>query len=229
MAARPAPEKRKIQACLRGLLADGVTESGQLEGVNEEDPTWRVSLRELRTHRAEILNNEIEQIQGTSPHEAFVRLRLRQDAVVRDLDTIIKRVTLDIKAGPGKMTAAVNALKAKSDIISNVFKAGRDLGLIQPVKEDSLVIGGVVVSQLTVVELKQVVATKLNELEEMATTKGFTDFLALEDDTPIYYSLDPGGTEEGQSILDIEPSSVEDEEILEEDDGVVRTPLRLSV
>lgn len=210
---RSIKEKREIQTTLRILIAEGLSELEQYERVNEEHPKAKVSLRELRSHVSEIMTAEIDATQGISPQEAFVRLRLRQGSVIRDLDVIIERVKENPKAGPGQMTAAVNALKAKADILSNVFKVSKDLGIVKPMKEDQLVIGGVTVGDLTVKELKDAVTSRLDELREIASTKGFVDFLDVSpEDDDVYYSIEPAKSLPPKAeSLDTNPPSKENE------------------
>lgn len=224
---RSASERRKLLSQVRLGLASDLNEDEQLDLLGtftEKEGYEEVSIRELRTLQTEALNTEVERYTSATPEELYARYKLRQDAVVGELDGIVKFVnTLPPKSrGPGMVAAAVSALKVKSDIIRQTFEKGVDLNIISGVTSEKLLVGGVPVMEVTITELKREIKVRTARLNALATSVGGVDYLDVSDEEEIYYSLGSGDEEEDDEDA---PDEEESRSVEKLEAPIKRTPM----
>ena len=205
--ARSADDKRQVTAKVRALLAAGVSEFEQLEALKDDG----VTVRELRGLRAEILSDEVEELHSATAEETFLRYKLRMNKCARELDDIVERARV-ARTSPGILSAAVAAVKAKSQIVDQILDRGQSLGVIHKAPKTSVKIGGIVVADASTPELRRLVSQRVAALEALAERTALRNYLEEPDEAIYYDAPDDGdviemdaGEEPEELELDPEP------------------------
>ena len=161
---RSRKEVRRLKAEIRGYLADGALDrdiASELE----------IGMSDLRNLKRQLLTDELEEITTDTPHEVWAKYRIRMSGCIGDLDEIISIAKGDGEGEPpkGGLAAAVNATKAKAQILDGILKKGQELGVIHREPEKKVVIGGISVSSASIKELRELVDSRRKKVEEMVT------------------------------------------------------------
>lgn len=196
--ARSADEKRQVLRQLRALLASGASEFEQLDALQ----LMHVSKRELRGLRNEILSSEVEELRSATVEETFLRYKFQMQGCIRDLDVIFKKADSVASPSPGILSAAVAAIKARSQIIEQMIDRGQSLDLIHKAPKRTMVIGGVVIADASLKEVKKLVGVKIAQFENLAQQTMLTSYVD-EPDEPLYYDADDVQSKPTAQVIDL--------------------------
>lgn len=127
--------------------------------------------------KAEMYAQDKAHISGQTAEDVFIDYRIRQEGVIRDLDTVAKN-------DKTPAAAVVGALRAKSDIIDKVILRGQEFGLIDKVPEKKMVVAGVLVASLPMNDLRSMILKQTKGLESLLKKYGDGDMAEEIDVTP---------------------------------------------
>lgn len=201
--ARSADEKGQVLRQLRALLASGASEFEQLDAL----APMHVNKRELRGLRNEILTSEVEELRSATTEETYLRYRLQMQGCVRDLNTIFEKAASVSKPSPGILSAAVAAIKARSQIIDQMIDRGQSLEVIHTAPKKTVTIGGIVMANASLKEVKKLVGVKIAQFESLAQKTMLTSYID-EPDEPLYYDADGVQNKPTAQVIDL--SAVEE-------------------
>ena len=174
--ASKAAEQRKLVARLLVYLSEGKTD---VEAQAELD----VSPAKYANLRKALLESEADRLRETPTEHTYVEYCLAQTACIRDLTEIA-----DEAKKQKNMNGLIGAVRARSDIIDKIIKKGQEFGVLEKKAEEKRIVAGIVVAQLSNVELKVAITSQIAELNKLVETYGEEDItqLAL---GPTHYAL----------------------------------------
>jgi len=153
-ARRGITEQRMIAELVRGALARHKTDDGIMAMLAAYDVT---DIRELPAIKRLVRELEHSEVGGRTNMDVFLDYRREQLDVIKDLDEFVE----DINKGEAHKSAIPTALRAKSDIIERILKAGQDLGVISRKPLEGVLLGGIVVGELD----DNAIREKANEIQ----------------------------------------------------------------
>jgi hypothetical protein len=169
---------RLTLARLRCYLTAGVPEEDIAEHL---EVTWERFL-ELKK---KLFEDESARLRERTPDDVYTEYVLAQEGNLRDLTEVLDLFRNDHEKGTA--SAAVAAIKLKSEIHDKMIAKGQELGLIikKPVQH---AIAGVVLHQLPQRQLKAAIVKELAGLQGLMSRYGSVDNSILQiDPGPIHY------------------------------------------
>ena len=164
MAKSDADVRRQI-AQVRTLIGQGATDFDVLQEVN-------ITLSTLSKLKQRLFSDELDQVQGETAAENWVRYNLRMSANIDDLSAVIADAMRSEQASA--LTARVGAIKAKADLIDRVFDRGQALGVIPTVAPDAQTD-----YPTEIPSLQSLVEEKTSMMADMAKRYGVFDYADL--------------------------------------------------
>lgn len=110
---------------------------------------------------------EAERVRGKTTDRVYLEYVIEQRACIAELTEISRRFD---KAG--HYNAALGAIRTRSDILDKIIKLGQEFAILEKRPEEKRVIAGVVVAQLSDVQLKQAITVELAGLNKLVEAYG---------------------------------------------------------
>ena len=149
--------------------------------IREELGLEQEELDDLKKKMYEI---EGDRIRGRSIEETFIDYVNGQRACVAQLDDIAESFS------GGQLSAKVGAIRARSDILDKIVKFGQDIGLIDKRPEESRILAGVMVGDMSNKQLRGMITSELAGLDKMVKAFGEGDIFAAKPGQ-LHYDLPP--------------------------------------
>lgn len=150
-------ELRTFFAKLRAMMADGKEQ-------DEIAATLGLSAEEFQEVLRRFYESESDTLRSKSREQVYVEYCIAQAQNIRDLTALLAQY----REMPVPSSAAVGAIKARSDIQDKIITKGQELGFVEK-KTETKVIAGVILSQLTTPELRKAIAVELGNLEKLCS------------------------------------------------------------
>lgn len=135
--------------------------------------------------RATMLDKKADEIRLRPVEHVYVEYLIAQTQNIRDLTSMIG----DFKVSR-QYNAMVGAVRARSDILDKLIKTGQDLGLVKREAIKHQLAGGIIIADLTNVQLKEMITKELSDLEKMMRKYGDSSVI----------DMDPGALHYGESL-----------------------------
>jgi len=164
-------ELREAIAELLSYLAGGYDDSEARAELGLDPEQYAALKREMYGQQAEYFRTR-------TTEEMYADYVNEQRSCIGELDKIVARF-VDEKHS----SAAVGAIRARSDIVDKIVKLGQDVGLIDKEPEKKLIFGGIAIAQLNDAQLRKAIVGEVSELSRLIDHFG--------DDTSIM-DMDPG-------------------------------------
>lgn len=117
--------------------------------------------------KAAALTTEVDRVRDTTTEQVYVEYCMAQRGCINDLNTLLEQYKQAKNA-----SAIVGAVKARSDIIDKMIKLGQDFGIIEKKPQESRIVAGVVVTQLSNDQLREAIADQIANLNTLVTRFG---------------------------------------------------------
>lgn len=160
--------------------------------------------RQFYELRYELYSTEVKKQQSKSIEDIYLEYSWRQTQCVEELDKLIASMRYAQVPTPG---AAVQAIKAKSEIMDKIIKTGQDMGILDKTPERKLVLHGVAVADTDTGTLRKMIATELSGLGELVSKYGSTDLLG---ERIVNAALDDGPSFQPSPDLDMPDFSADE-------------------
>lgn len=174
MAAGPDVYRRWTAIERRTLLEEVRTRIAQFHSEEKIKLDLNLVGRQFYELRYELFTTEAKKQQAKTIEDIYLEYSWRQQQCVEELDKLITDMRYSKVPTPG---AAVQAIKAKSDIMDKIIKTGQDMGILDKTPERKLVLHGMAVADVDTGSLRKMIATELSGLGELVSKYGNTDLL----------------------------------------------------
>jgi hypothetical protein len=164
----PRRDKLLFASRIHAELIKGTDESEIADLLGLDRQTYLF----VRSFMLQELANEIRSL---SSDQQFVDYRLSQQRNIHDLDELIKN--LDEQT---QYNALVGALRLRSEIQDKIVTRGQEFGVISKQPDRKEIVAGVVVSDLSTADLREMITGQLSALHGMIEKHGDADIRALE-------------------------------------------------
>jgi hypothetical protein len=164
-------ELREAIAELLSYLASGYDDSEARTELGLDPEQYAALKRELYSQQAEYYRTRTRE-------DLYTDYINEQRACIHELDKITTRFADDKNA-----SAAVGAIRARSDIVDKIVKLGQDIGLVQKEPDKKVVLGGVAVAALSDAQLRKAIVGEVAALDRLIAE--FGDGVSIVD-------MDPG-------------------------------------
>lgn len=164
-------ELREAIAELLSYLASGYDDSEARVELGLDPEQYAALKREMYSQQAEYYRTR-------STEEMYSDYVIEQRACINELDKIVARFVDDKQS-----SAAVGAIRARSDIVDKIVKLGQDVGLIEKEPERKVIFGGVAIASLSDAQLRRAIVGEVKELDGLIAA--FGDGMSIMD-------MDPG-------------------------------------
>jgi len=169
-----------------GRLAEGAKDAEIIEemGISADD---YVALK------TSMFDTKADEIRTRPIEHVYIDYLLKQSENVKDLTDMIKEFKTT-----KQYTALVGAVRARSDIYDKLISVGQDCGLIHRQPKRKEIMAGVVVADLTNLQLKKMITKELGDLNALMSRYGERSIMEI-DAGEIYH-----GKAESSVVLDDE-------------------------
>ena len=177
-------ELLEVAATIYNEMISGSSEADIMDLLGLDAETFQQA-------RKFMLESRAEQIRGKSREHVYVEYVIEQTGNIRKIDKMMSGLT-DQK----QYNALVGALRLRSDILDKIITKGQDFGLLHRDPKRSEIVAGVLVAEMSDRDLKKAITGQVKLLNDLVSTHGDTDILALTPG-PIHYG-------ERTSVPDVE-------------------------
>jgi hypothetical protein len=160
-----------------GALSDLAYEAF-VGGLSSEDVRDSLALPEdeFKLVLIHMFDTKAEEVRTRPTEHTYVQYVIDQHRNISDLTTIIGHYETT-----RNHSAMVSAIKARSDIQSKVLNQGQEFGIVaSSPEENGNLVAGVVVTEMTNVDLKTALLRELSEAKRMMSEFGDSDFSRVE-------------------------------------------------
>jgi len=166
---RMTPEELEAAAnVLYDALSAGIPDDDAMEDLGVDEATYaRI--------KSKMFDVKAEEIRTKPTEHIYVQYMLDQAANIRDLTDMIS----EFKATK-QYNAMVGAIRTRADLQDRLIKQGQDFGIIQSGNQQRQVVAGIVLTELTNIELKRAALRELRTLNRLMESDGDKDFLDVE-------------------------------------------------
>lgn len=167
---------RKAIAQLTEFYSAGATDEEAQELLGVTDAKF------IKLKKA-LYDQETERLSTTPTEHVYVQYVINQIGCIRDLNELYKACKSQKNSNAG-----VGAIRARSEIFDKIIKTGQEFGVLEKKPEEKRIVAGVLVAQLSNVQLRQSITSALGDLNEMVSTFGNLDITQV---TPgqLHYAL----------------------------------------
>lgn len=167
-------------AKLRSLLA-----SGEHDDETQVAAKMGLSWADYEQLKKKLYDFETDALRARPTEAVYVDYVIAQTRNIKDL-TDLYGTLKSSKQG----SAAVGAIRARSDIYDKIIKTGQEFGFIER-KPEAKIIAGVIVSQLTNIELRKAITGELSDLQRLMGMYGDESTIIDIEPGQIHQDLEP--------------------------------------
>jgi len=144
------------------------------EGDKEIATKMGITNEEYGRLKIAMLDARADAVRGEPTEHTYVRYTIDMIQNIRDLTAMIKEFK-----STKQYTAMVGAIRARADIQDRIIKTGQDFGLVarEPTRKE--IVAGVMVADLSNVELKRAITAELADLNDLMRQYGDKDISKL--------------------------------------------------
>jgi hypothetical protein len=166
---RLSPEELEAAAhVLFDALTSGIPDDDAMDELGVDEATYsRI--------KAKMFDLKAEEVRTKPTEHVYVQYMLDQAANIRDLTGMISEFKKT-----KQYNAMVGAIRTRADLQDRLIKQGQDFGLIQKSPAQRQVVAGIVITEMTNVELKRAAMRELRTLSRLMESAGDVDFLDVE-------------------------------------------------
>jgi len=152
----------------------GSTESEIMDVLGIDSETFQRARRFMLEQRA-------DSIRGKKREHVYVEYVIEQTGNILRLDRLLSG--LDDKK---QYNAVVGAVRLRSDILDKIIARGQEFGIIRKEPQRKELVAGILVAEMSDVDLKKAVMGQINTLNKMVGEYGDVDIMALPE-SPTHY------------------------------------------
>jgi hypothetical protein len=179
-------ELLEMAATIYNEMLSGSSEAEIMDLLGLDAETFQEARRFMLESRA-------EQIRGKSREHVYVEYVIEQTGNIRKIDKLLSG--LDEQR---QYNAVVGAIRLRSDILDKIIVKGQDFGLLHRDPQRKEIVAGVLVADMSDRDLKKAIMGQVKALNELVSTHGDADIMALS----------PGPLHFGESVpVDVEAPS----------------------
>lgn len=151
--------------------------------------------------KRQMFDMKADELRGKPVEHVYVEYMVNQIQNVKDLTTMVK----DFKSSK-QYNAMVGAIRARADIYDKLIDRGQSLGVIKREPTVTKVIGGILVGELTNVQLKEMITKELGELNRLMRRYGDKGIIDMDPGSLHYGEALPvhGDTPEGEATSPVD-------------------------
>lgn len=161
-------ELEQAVAKLFGLLCDGKTE---VEAAAE----LGLDAEQFTKLKDTLIEQESGKLRGRSREEVYLDYLVGQKSCLADLGRLSEYFKTT-----NQLSACVGAVRARSEVLKEILRAGQDLGVITRAPTRKEIVGGVFITELDHDDLKKAIARELSGLNELVEAYGDKNILEVE-------------------------------------------------
>ena len=161
----PEPEARFQVDTIRRMLSEGKTDVQ----ISEE---LSLSTKKYNDLKRLMYSWEIEDLHKKTPEEHYIDFRIKQDQTLRNLDKMAQSFE-ETK----NYNALIGAIRLKTEVMTAIWKTGREIGIIKGSPDWDRQVAGELVSQLGTKEIRTKVVEEVRKLYDKISKFGDRDIL----------------------------------------------------